>query len=321
MNNQNNNLNKTCACGEDYTTYEIGGDIASYEASPDVCEDCLNALADEKWSDEIGDYHDSHNDALIFIHKGAETRSEACHIGFELEVDMDDNDDVEDDLDHDTVSMLTRRLGARQTFSFEEDGSLNHGFECISKPISAEVVRSEDFQNYIKEFVSALREYGWRSHDVGTCGLHVHIDRKFFGDVEGSALTKLLYIFSKYKDNLLRFSRRHSREAARWAASYDSDLEEYGSLKEIVMEQKHSRGNFTRYRAVNVTNARTIEIRLWRGSLNSTTVLATLLFSIRLAELVKETPTVQLAKMSWEEILGDDAIINKYWDTVKNRNI
>jgi hypothetical protein len=76
-----------------------------------------------------------------------------------------------------------------------------------------------------------------------------------------------------------------------------------------------------RYFAVNLTNSNTIEIRLWRGSINPETFEATLRFTARLAELCKYTSAVELAKMTFEDLLGSDEVILSYWNRISNRNI
>ena len=63
-----------------------------------------------------------------------------------------------------------------------------------------------------------------------------------------------------------------------------------------------------------------IEIRLWRGTLKAETFEATLRFTARLAQLCKHTSAVELSKMSFDEILGDDPTIHSYWNRISQRN-
>jgi len=43
--------------------------------------------------------------------------------------------------------------------------------------------------------------------------------------------------------------------------------------------------------------------------------------TFRLSHLVKDTPAVKLARMSFLDLIGDDTDIKSYWDKVKNRDI
>lgn len=63
---------------------------------------------------------------------------------------------------------------------------------------------------------------------------------------------------------------------------------------------------------MNLTNSETIEIRLWRGTLNIETFEATLKFTARLAEICKTVSAVELAKYSFEDLLGDDSTVLSY---------
>ena len=71
---------------------------------------------------------------------------------------------------------------------------------------------------------------------------------------------------------------------------------------------------------MNLTNTNTIEIRLWRGTLNPETFEATLRFTARLAELCKHTSAVELAKMNFEDLLRNDDVILSYWSRISQRN-
>jgi len=94
-----------------------------------------------------------------------------------------------------------------------------------------------------------------------------------------------------------------------------------GWIKKTIKDSKSYQDHSMRYFAVNLTNSETIEIRLWRGSINPETFEATLKFSARLAELCKNTSAVKLSKMTFKDLLGSDEVILSYWDRVKERSI
>ena len=74
-----------------------------------------------------------------------------------------------------------------------------------------------------------------------------------------------------------------------------------------------------RYYAVNLTNSETVEIRLWKGTLNPETFEATLRFTARLAEICKIITAVELSKMSFEDLLGNNPVIRSYWERALSR--
>lgn len=268
----------------------------------------------------------------------AKLRKKTPFMGFELEVDnpdycSDDNEDDEDYYDEeiyddynacDAVGEVNY-LFPKRYLSYETDGSLTHGWENISMPSSIEYYTEETNKNNFKEMLRTISDFGFRSHDAGTCGFHIHIDKAYFPYVE-AAEAKLIMLFELHWNNLLKFSRRNRYEANQWAKRYVgklSDVDTDMDTKKFRNEygKKKYDNQFIRYHAVNVTNKNTIEIRLWRGTLNIDTFMATLKFTARLAKLAKTVSAAKLIKMSWEEILGDDEDILNYWETVKNREI
>lgn len=285
-------------CGQTFKTpyydYYYGDDGCIY------CEDCIDY---HNGSDIINSYHTfKENEIPTFLKLKDET--DPLYMGFELEIDKGIH---KGDAAHEVVETLGDYI------RLEEDGSLNEeGFEMITQPCTLSY-HLEKMMPKWEEVIKALRNYDYTSHNAGTCGLHIHLDKEFFGGKLDSSTAKLLLIFNKYWNELLKFSRRTENQVSNWAERY------YQKPTDTIKAAKSC--NVNRYHAVNLTNENTIEIRLWRGTLNLATLKATLKFTDRLARLCKDTPTTQLWKMSWQEILGDDEEILAYWETVKNRNI
>jgi hypothetical protein len=244
---------------------------------------------------------------LIFY--GAEEQEGVLFIGCELEVDSRHSFDREE-----IASQLKEHFG--DFVEYESDGSLYHGIELITHPATLDY-HLELMPTY-REAFQFLLENGITSHDVGTCGLHHHISRKFFGDKEDSSIAKILYISEKFRRQLMKFSRRTEDQAADWCRSRKQNYHtEAGWIKKAVKESKQNPEYQSRYFAINICNKHTIELRLYRGTLNADTFEATLRFTARLAKLCRDTRAVDLAKMSFLDILGDDPVILKYWNRVK----
>ena len=276
----------------------------------------------------IGDYHDSHQDAIIFYPEKsssdrvtAPTRKISAHIGGEIEVDTDDAPRLSRSTMADHIVDI---FDDPRFFHFEDDGSLSEdGWENITQPCTLEYWLS--IRDKVTEMFRYLVSNKMSAHNVGTCGLHFHIDRVYFGNEvqQDAAIAKLLYIFEKFRTELIKFSRRSRGQIKDWT-KFLNVKERIPQGEEWIKNEvdKARRGKqYDRYMAVNLTNEDTVEIRLWRGTLNINTFYATLKFTFRLAELCKTVHAIPLAKMSWEEILGDDPEILAYWDIVKDRSI
>ena len=100
----------------------------------------------------------------------------------------------------------------------KHDGSLDDGFEIVSHPATL-VCHMQDFP--WEQMMKKAVQLGYCSHQVGTCGLHVHISRKAFGAStleQEASIARLLFFVEKNWNELLKFSRRTNRQLERWAA-------------------------------------------------------------------------------------------------------
>lgn len=264
----------------------------------------------KEYTMNIESYH-TMKDEHDYHFYGKAKRKDELYMGFELEVDM--GDDVRYDDYRDNVGSCTDDLYDlfdSGYLHFEDDGSLDNGFEMITQPASVSHHLSLFDDGTYAKMCRICNDYGFRSHDIGTCGLHIHLDKEYFGDKLDSASAKLLFLFERHWDNLKKFSRRRDEH---WCHRYLNPSDNWfkiDSIKSVISAAKNRA--LDRYYAVNLSNYDTIEIRLWRGTLNPATLKATIKLTARLAQLAKETPAVKLAAMSWMDILGDDEDILTY---------
>lgn len=259
----------------------------------------------------VKSYH-TMKDAGVYTWFDTEPREECIHMGFELEVDRRSySENISNHAVTNEVDKICEAFDKSGFLQYEDDGSLSYGFETISQPASLKF-HLDNMEMYKQIFTHYIRN-GFISHDNARCGLHIHLDKKYFGNQVDTASAKMIYLFEKHWNNMVKFSRRTEDQIEDWAGRYHFDGR-HSTLTKCVKEK-----NYGRYFAVNLENDDTIEIRLWRGTLNHTTFKATLKFTARLAELCKTKSAIELHKMSWEEILGDDEDILTYWDFAKRR--
>lgn len=213
------------------------------------------------------------------------------YLGVELETEEDDARNMADSI-----------VGGRDEFYCKEDGSID-GAEIVSHPCTpAHHLGSGMWE----EAVDVCRRYKATSHDNGNCGMHVHISRRYFGDYEDSVngAYKLYRLISTFTDEWVKFSRRTSGEIMSWCRiaqpeEYCVDLTDSLEKKALV----YSCFGKTRYVAVNTCNMSTIEVRLWRGSLNIETIRATIEATTALAILAKTLDDRQIETVcSWSEL-------------------
>lgn len=140
---------------------------------------------------------------------------------------------------------------------FEEDGSLDDGFEMISAPMGL-----DDQRKLWKVALSPSMVRNLRSHDTTTCGLHVHVSRTGLTDLQISKAV----CFINDPDN------RQLIEAI--ARRYDVG---YCRVMDKKLGNAH-KNDGNRYQAVNLCNRATIEFRIFRGTLRYASVIAAVEF-------------------------------------------
>lgn len=268
-------------------------DEGSYNVDEDrwFCNACYNELFGDR-STLITGYH--HRPTTIYYTDNGSTENGENFKGFgiELEVDTDTHLHECEAADH-----LNNTLGKHVYFN--DDGSLNKGFEIITQPHTRNALMSLDWTPALTKLV----ELGYRSHDTSTCGLHMHVSRLMFGENETERtinIAKIIQFYNLFWNDILRFSRRTEAKADRWAKRYlcanSKELAEDLAKKSTSELNEMFYYTGARYHAVNLTNEHTIEFRLMRGTLNPTTFKATLDFLMTVAENAKNVTNVTSLK-------------------------
>lgn len=219
----------------------------------------------------------------------------AGYYGIELEIDKgEDRDDCAADINI---------AGKGNTYN-KSDGSLDYGFEVVSHPCTLAYHMGElNWYNILE----TAKEYGFKSHDAGTCGLHIHVSNSMFGcepTERDLNIAKLMLIFNEHWSAIKTFSRRTDSQIADWCKRpsntiYEEDTEH--QILDKVNNEKHC----GRYRAINLTNYHTVEIRIFRGTLKYSTFIASLQFVDYLIQYCNKTSLKNLFKKSFKDIFKD----------------
>ena len=256
-----------------YDAYYEDGD----EDTP-LCYDCHTRVSREK---AIHDYY--YKPVPIFRGDGPR------YFGVELEIDAGGEDD-----DSAQQIMEIANGNSLENLYCKHDGSLDDGFELVTHPMTLEYHTKEmPWARVLHEAVSL----GYTSHQAGTCGLHVHVNRNAFGDTEeaqDAVIARILYFFEKNWEELLKFSRRTQRQLEHWAARYG-----YKEQPKELLDHAKKGGHGGRYSCVNLQNADTIEFRIFRGTLKYNTLIATLQLLDRICDVALFMSDDELKAMSW----------------------
>jgi len=163
----------------------------------------------------------------------------------------------------------------------KSDGSLNDGFEVVTFPMTLDFHRT--VMPY-EEMFRRLHDDGYTSHENSTCGLHIHAGRTGFGSTARSqnpAIGRMIWIVEAFKEQIKVFSRRKDFRYCQFYG-FSSNMTPKDMLKYARIENRHSR-----YKAINLQNSGTVEIRIFKGSLKTSTVLA----SIELCDYIRKYVT------------------------------
>lgn len=255
-----------------------------------LCEDCGKyhfITAYHRYYPCVNFFGNSHNNSVPYL-------------GFELEVDEGGESD------HNCAKLMKEINKPNEIFAYcSHDGSLNDGFEIITQPATAE------YHNSIKDVYARsfalLKKNGYMSHDTTTCGFHVHFNRDYYGANEKECIRRLLFMTEKFWNQLVLFARRPEHRMERFAKKIEPmEITEY--MRRADKSNQHE----FHYYVVNLANDNTIEFRMFRGSLNVNTVLATLQLVNNMVIASKEKTLDEIKAMKFEDLLTT-RIQRAYW--------
>jgi len=238
---------------------------------------------DSRSSRLIQDYHSG--DEVGHIPSAYDKRKPGVWMGLELEIECGSN--IRDEI---AESINNHVNTDRRYVMFEEDGSLSHGFEVISGYTGLDT-----HEAWLKRFANANLK-GCKSHDTNTCGLHVHITKADLSPFEAARL--MLFIHNPSNEKLIRaVARRYGKSAGyakfvdKTASIGDSDRAIHAA---VLAKNNLTCMNYDRYEALNFQPRKTVEFRLYRGTLKVETIMACLEFTWLSYFFAKQTSITHL---------------------------
>lgn len=260
--NAHNGNCPTCAradgwrvCNECGTVYNI----SNAGATDTTCPACNEMF---KYTKMINHYHTSHRAGMSFFNTdGKITNVTDNFAGVGIELEFNANNGINEQCARAVIAKAVDGAGLLTSgrATLEEDASVR-GAELISAPHTLEAFHA-DFIPALKRVCETIK----RDNRIDPCnahtGLHVHVSRNVYGN-DRNALARLLYFFATCADE---FKKLADRVSDCQAVEYCTPLDNYISTWEGA-ERIAERDSFgTRYVAVNLENAYTIEFRLWQG--------------------------------------------------------
>ena len=231
--------------------------------------DCDGNTADGD-SEYIGDYHSSSRNLGYLYSPKFDKENPRVMLGLELELECDGVPRSE--MAETVIGRIGRTDDGSRYALCENDGSLDNGFEIVTAYTGLDM-HEVMLQNL---FSRPLR--GAKSHDTSTCGLHVHVCKSTMTVYHAAKL--VLFINAPENEKLIRaVARRDSNGFAEIKNKAENKDWLRGAMNRDDSEQALRNLNSSRYEALNFYNSRTVEFRLFKGSLKYTTVMACLEFA------------------------------------------
>ena len=261
-----NNAHWCDMCETFFTGYTYGTDDSDdtmcercYEDNTTYCEDC-----DSTYLNGCEYNHDEEVDTRIVhdysyrpdpIFRSSEDEQTRLYFGIEVETEARGEDYGVRRL----AAEFASRLESERLAYLKSDGSLNCGFEVVTHPMSHSYFTND--AGTLWDTINRLKvDYNMMAWGTKTCGLHIHISRNGFNG--GSHQHRFLQLVYNNKDF---YEVMAGRSSSNWA-KFD-DIYDHAGKK--TFRHKLNREGSDRYAAVNTNNRNTLEMRIFRGSLNT----------------------------------------------------
>ena len=217
---------------------------------------------------------------------------EPLYLGAEIEIDKGGRDNNK--VMKKCLRIMNSDKGTEETYIYGmHDGSLPEGFEIATMPATLSFHKSLPYKKMFEYLISV----GYRSHDTQTCGLHIHINKSFFGETllkHQLCIAGLSYLINVFWEHMIIIARRDSNKYCRKSNFSNKEYTLLNIFSDISW--------FGKYSFVNVQHSDTVELRIFKGTLNYDTFINTLEFVSILAHIVKDTDIYDFDLITWEQI-------------------
>ena len=222
--------------------------------------------------------------------------SNNLYLGIELEISgsSQESDDEEDAKE--IMKVIQKDIeGSGKTVYFKHDGSIN-GFEIVFQPHTIKAYNEYDW----KEIFSTIKKLGYINDDK-KAGFHVHISRKYFGDIteQNEALAKMVFLMYKFKEEIEPLAGRKDSDYATYSAKALKRVKE----NDFIGTFRWYCDSCGKYSAINSQHKDTFEIRIFDGVTDKVRFRDILNFIENLCAIVKCTSITDITKVRLEDFM------------------
>lgn len=197
-------------------------------------------------------------DPKFRVSKKEKQTAKTWFAGIEVEINVPEGDPL------DRYVEKVNNSDEYDLFYCKSDGSIGHGFEVVSHPVSWRWMQENT--DWLNPF-NALSRSGCVSYTGYNCGMHVHTPKDSYGPL----MLKRIHSFIRLNPEFIRlFSNRTKGRLYEWANPECTVQVENRACK--------SKWNSDRFRALNLATDKTAEFRIFRGTISTNGIMRNIEF-------------------------------------------
>lgn len=243
-----------------------------YYSEEDDCDYC-DSCHEQNESRSIHDYSFKPSPDYK-LSPSKERQRRALYFGVELEIENRDgkvsNGDKAEEITDDNIYC-------------KYDGSLNNGFEIVTHPFTWYWYKDTG-KEYFDNLLSNLKKDGFVSYNAKTCGIHIHMSKNQFSTTHLFKFLKIFYDSANY--NFIKTISQRTINSSQGSCQWGREPENQTVAQQI--QKCKTKHDPNRYTAVNIQPSNTIEVRIFRGTLNAPSFHKNLQFVKSLYEYTKD---------------------------------
>ena len=255
-------------------------------------------------TDLLHGYHSGPTD-IHYYKTDSDTTPNPRYLGIELETEMTNAREL--DYTNSIHSYFNPSGVENEFIKMERDGSLRDGCEIIFQPMTLAYIL--EHKEFFKRGLKLIEEKGGTSHDNGRCGLHVHVAR---ASLTPDAVDNLYTMFTVFEKELTLFSRRTTFSYCAFMRFNNLIYDHIPFIDKEYISYHKTTGHGC---ALNNQHSNTLEFRIFRGTTNFRTFIATLCLVNNMCEIAMSKSN--LNGLTWNDIINR----NNYTELKKEKLI
>lgn len=297
-----------CASADVVECYSCGKLFFREQLHYDIDDNLICYNCEDDCDDYIDDYQHNRDLSKLYLWSDSDEDRKKM-LGIELEIGKGP------DYDHILAKYCINQMDGNLVC--KHDGSINgYGFEMVTHPMTYNYY--ETIMPAWSNILAKCKKRGFESGTRANTGMHIHINRPWFGpaEIRDGRIDRMLYLFEGFWDNILKFANRSEEKANDWAGRYVHNSS--GKYKKSEIKERSKGGN--RYRAVNLCNSNTVEIRIFNGTLDEEQFFANVQLVKRFMDIITTYSEEEFYELTWKDIVTGDSQYT-YLVSVGNRTM